>query len=195
MRVDAVVQGEMLWGNPPIVSQQEGAAPEEGRKHEEDTDIVCEVSQPMIPFQQAQHCQNIIPVVPVSFLSGHAADQHKVQRPRIIDVGRDIHHALCRPPRGHRSPERIASLHEERDKTDHRHENLTERSAQNRQEPTERRENHVSGFMEGKIDQVKKRLARVIRFEGRGDKFPSPPDHGHKHRSPTVERHPISGRV
>jgi hypothetical protein len=41
----------LLSREPSIVAQQEDTSPEEGAKHEENPDVVREVSQPMIPFQ------------------------------------------------------------------------------------------------------------------------------------------------
>ena len=40
-----------LSREPAIVAQQDDASPEKGAEHEENPDVVGEVSQPMIPFQ------------------------------------------------------------------------------------------------------------------------------------------------
>ena len=41
----------LLSREPAIVAQQEDTSPEERAEHEENPDVVREVSQPMIPFQ------------------------------------------------------------------------------------------------------------------------------------------------
>ena len=143
-----------LRGESTIVAQQEGTAPEKRTEHQEDTEIVREMSQSMIPFEQVQHRQDIIPVVSIGFFSGDTADEHEVERPRIVDVWGNVHQALCCPPQGHRSAERITRLDQEGAETDHRHENLAERSTQNRHEAAEWDKDHMSRFMKGQIDQV-----------------------------------------
>src|SRR5574337_1309638 len=112
------------------------------------------MSEAMVPFQQAQHRQDVVPIVPISFFSGHSTDQDEVKRSRIVDVGSDIHQTLRRPPQGHRGTERITGLHQKCCETDGRHEDLAESPSQNRHESTERDENYMSGFMKRQIDKV-----------------------------------------
>src|SRR5215831_11302532 len=112
------------------------------------------MSQSVIPFQQAQHRQNVVPVVSVGFFSCHSAEQHEFKCSCIVDVGSNIHQTLRRPPQSHRGAERIAGFDKERAEADHRHENLAETSPQNRQKATERDENHMSRLMKWKIDEM-----------------------------------------
>ena len=81
--------------------QKQQPAPGEGRQHQGDPDIVGEMGQAVIVFQPAQHGQDIVPVMPVRFLSHHAAQQHQIQVSRIVDVGGDVHEVFCCPPKGH----------------------------------------------------------------------------------------------
>ena len=185
----------LLSREPAIVAQYDDASPDNGAEHENNADVVRKVSQPMVPFQQIQHRQNVVPVVSIGFFARHSTDEHEVKRPRIVDVGRDIHHALRRPPQGHRSPKWIPGLHQECAKTNDRHENLAERSSENRHEATERHEDHMSGFMKGKIDQVKKRITGIVRFEGRHDELQTPPAQHDEHNRTTVESHRIGRRI
>lgn len=127
--------------------------------------------------------------MPVRLFARHAADEHQIHRSCVIDVGGDIHEALCRPPQGDRRPKGIMSFHEECPKTDHRHESLTERASKNRHEATKRDEEDVTSFMKGQIDQMEKRLAGIIRFKRCHDELPSPPNHGREYNRTTIERH------
>ena len=180
-----------LFPKSAIVAQHESASPKKRGEHHDDADIVREVGQPMIPFQQAQHRQDVVPVMSVGFFARHTADEHEIKYSGIVDVGRDVHQTLCRPPQSHRSPERVTSFYQECHETDHRHENLTKGSAENRHEATKGNEDHVSGFMKWQIDQVKKRLDSIIGFEWSRDERASPPNHRYKHHSATAERHRI----
>ena len=179
----------------PIVAQQEGASPEEGAEHQENPDIIREVREPMVPLQEIQHRQDVVPVVSICFFSGHAADEHEIQGAGVVDVGGDIHQTLRRPPQGHRGAERIMRLDQECTETNHRHENLAERASQNCHESTERHEDEMAGFVKRQIDQMQERFAGVIRLERRCDKGPPPPHHGHKHNRPAVEGHGFGRRV
>ena len=186
---------EPLCRPSAIVAQQEGTSPEEGAEHQENPDIVREVREPMVPLQEIQHRQDVVPVVAVGFFSGHAADEHEVERARIVDVRGDVHHAFCCPPQGHCRAERITGLDQECAETDHRHKNLAERASQNRHETTEWNEDDMSRFVKGQIDQVQKGLTGVIGFKRRGDECPPPPDHGNEHNRPSVKCHCFGGDV
>ena len=73
--------------------QEKQPAPSERGQHQENAEVVGEVSQVMVILQPTQHGQDIVPVMPVRLLPGHPAKQHEIQRPRIIDIGGDIHEA------------------------------------------------------------------------------------------------------
>ena len=117
--------------------QEQQPAPSERGQHQENTEVVGEVSQAMVILEPIQHGQDIVPVMPVRFLSSDPAKQHEIHLPRIVDIGGDIHEAFRYPPEGHGGAERIARLDEKGDQADERHQDLTETPAQNRHETSQ----------------------------------------------------------
>src|SRR6185295_12076447 len=99
-RVSAVVHAR-LRRESAVMFQEKQPAPSERGQHEENTDVVGEMSQAMIVLQPIQHGQDIVPVMHVSFLSSYPAKQHEIHRPRVIDIWGDIHEAFRRPPKSH----------------------------------------------------------------------------------------------
>ena len=51
--------------------QEKQSAPGEGGQHQENAEVVGEVSQAMVVLQPTQHGQDVVPVMPVRFLPGY----------------------------------------------------------------------------------------------------------------------------
>ena len=136
-------------------------APRERGQHQENAEVVGEVRQAMVILQPAQQRQEIVPVMPVRFLPGHPAEQHEIHRPRIVDIGGDIHTAFRRPPEGHGSAEWVARLDEKGCQADERHQDLVKAPAQNRHEAPQRDKEKMACFVERQIEQMEKRFPSV----------------------------------
>ena len=79
----------------------------------------------MSVLKQAQPAENVLPVVvALDLFSRHAAEQHQVQSPGIIEVRRDIQEILADPPQAHRGCKWITILHQKGGQTDGRDEEL-----------------------------------------------------------------------
>ena len=90
-----------LRREPAVMLQEKQPAPSERGHHQENAEVVGEVGQAMVILQSAQHGQDIVPVMPVRFFPSHPTKQNEIQRPRIVDIGGDVHDTFRRPPEGH----------------------------------------------------------------------------------------------
>ena len=145
------------------------------------------MGQAMVVLQPAQHGEKIVPVVPVRFFSRDPTQQHEIHGPRIMDVGRNVHEVLRRPPQANRGAEWIASLHQERAETDDRHQELSQTPSEKHHESAERNKDEMTCFVEREIDQMKNRFAGVVGLERCDDELASPPDKEQEHRGPANE--------
>lgn len=175
--------------------QKQQSTPSERGQHQENAKIIGEVSQAMVILQPVQHRQEIVPVMPVRFLSSHPAEQHEIHRPRIVDIGSDIHAAFRRPPEGHCGAERIARLDEKGAQADERHQDLAKTPAQNRHEASQRDKKEMPGFVERQINQMEKRFPCVVGFERREYERSPPPEQQQKHCDPSGKRQRVGRRV
>ena len=91
--------GLILWKTAPRSPRR--ATPRKARppnKPERGRDL-------MIAVQQSRHSGFVLPVVP--FDLGLSPMKHQLQRSRVVDVERDVHQVLPRPPHHHGRAERV----------------------------------------------------------------------------------------
>ena len=115
-----------------------------------------------------------MPVVKVGVIAPDvASEEGQLQGSGIIDVRRNIHKALSRPPERHRGgkwvPVKKKSAH-----ANEGHQYLPERSAENAKKTAKKPKNNMASFMKGQINPVQEGLGKIIAGHGRRNEFPSP---------------------
>ena len=83
----------------------------------------------VIEVKPSERHQDGLPIMSFDFGCG-AAEQHQLQRSRIVDVRREIEQALAGPPDAHRCAERIVLLKQEGPGAHERHDHLEEAAAE-----------------------------------------------------------------
>ena len=157
-----------------VLPPQLERGPRQRGRHHEQAGEVRQAGQRVVPGHQAERLQQVFPVVPFDLRARPAAEEHQLQRPRIVDVGRQVDQVLPGPPGRHRGAETVAAA-PERHQAGDRHQHLGRRSAEHDEEAREEPEEDVPGLVEHQVHEVQEGAAGVVRGDAvRGEAQPEP---------------------
>ena len=141
--------------------------------HQRKPDAVRGEPQRSIEVQPAERGQDELPVVAFDLGASASAEQHESERPRVGNVGCDVHEVLTAPPDADAHREAMA-LTEECGRKQQWQCALEQAAAERGHERTERHEEHVSRFVKDQIRQMPHRLKQGWLQAGAGES-PGPP--------------------
>ncbi len=94
------------------------AAPGQGSEHQQPAQIERNSGKGVIELEPSEMTENEFPVMVVSNVAaGDAAQQYQISGSGVIDVGRDVHEILSKPPQGNRSTKGVPGLCQKDNKT------------------------------------------------------------------------------